>query len=769
MMRHAQPAATRPRPPARGRRAGRSLLLALVAAGLLLGAARAGEKSAGHGAKLPKPPRYEKPRAGDYHLAILNLGRITKDLSYRVCVPLRGGTGMIHSPRSLRESMGDLSLKKGKLAGSFHWKTLTADFKLTCKATVSEDGQVAGTWETFGVYEGLGKGGKRERKTGAVTGRLLTGAALAADPANAVDPTKSWPDWLGPEGNLTVPADHALIDHLSEARQVWRSEEPIPTGQGNAVPFGRLGRYVPTAWDQPTIGGGATAVVADGKVYAYYIQPDHTGPFEERAMKEVGALLRGRKAGGEMLAAMSVNDMGLEGGLDPGAAADPDDPFAAPAPAGGGAVAKEANVYAREKWAERADEVVVCMDARSGETLWKTVFPSAGKNMQDHKRGPVNCTPCTDGERVYATGTTGRVYALDADTGKLLWTAHMPTAGAVSDDTPYTGYHQYANNFNQAPTLVAGVLLVPDHQYTLYAFDPATGKELWRKAKGVGRAAVPMGWRHGETDYVLTVLDARQDEDPREVEAYRILCLEAKTGEEAWRLERPTIGRKGFGLAGDRLVLLGEVETGQKGPTERPVAITLEGYALSPAGAKKRWATKLGGSKMPTTHLLPPMTEAHVYTSGPGGHVILDAKTGAILAHAPGTGANNEGMGIVIGDRLLVRIDSCHGNGAMNWVIGGPADFREQGQAAGANAPMAQPGSPDADSPDAGPEGAGATAGARKAKPGEAADRTYSLPHPPTNSYHEKPISIPYVDGRIFLRGVDGIYCYDLRKPSSAD
>ncbi len=39
-------------------------------------------------------------------------------------------------------------------------------------------------------------------------------------------------------------------------------------------------------------------------------------------------------------------------------------------------------------------------------------------------------------------------------------------------------------------------------------------------------------------------------------------------------------------------------------------------------------------------------------------------------------------------------------------------------------------------------------------------------PHPHATSY-EVPFSLPLVDGRIYIRGLDGIYCYDLRKNSS--
>jgi len=38
-------------------------------------------------------------------------------------------------------------------------------------------------------------------------------------------------------------------------------------------------------------------------------------------------------------------------------------------------------------------------------------------------------------------------------------------------------------------------------------------------------------------------------------------------------------------------------------------------------------------------------------------------------------------------------------------------------------------------------------------------------PHPPTTSYVPA-LSHPYVDGRLYVRGADGIYCYDLRTSS---
>ena len=36
-------------------------------------------------------------------------------------------------------------------------------------------------------------------------------------------------------------------------------------------------------------------------------------------------------------------------------------------------------------------------------------------------------------------------------------------------------------------------------------------------------------------------------------------------------------------------------------------------------------------------------------------------------------------------------------------------------------------------------------------------------PHTWTTAYANQPINYPVVDGRLFVRGLDAIYCYDLR------
>ena len=72
-------------------------------------------------------------------------------------------------------------------------------------------------------------------------------------------------------------------------------------------------------------------------------------------------------------------------------------------------------------WA--AEEVVAALDARTGATRWEHRYPS---EPFDFTQGPgPHSTPLVVGDRVFATGTNKQVHALDAATGKVIWTRDL--------------------------------------------------------------------------------------------------------------------------------------------------------------------------------------------------------------------------------------------------------------------------------------------------------------------------------------------------------
>ncbi len=76
--------------------------------------------------------------------------------------------------------------------------------------------------------------------------------------------------------------------------------------------------------------------------------------------------------------------------------------------------------------ADDMDEVVICMDAATGETIWEHVYdddPDEG-HVTQFGTGP-RSTPLISGDRIYTIGIAGRMFALDKADGKVAWSQEL--------------------------------------------------------------------------------------------------------------------------------------------------------------------------------------------------------------------------------------------------------------------------------------------------------------------------------------------------------
>ena len=65
------------------------------------------------------------------------------------------------------------------------------------------------------------------------------------------------------------------------------------------------------------------------------------------------------------------------------------------------------------------EELVIALDARTGETIWEYRYPS---NIEDFNFGAgPHSTPILVGDRLFTFGTNKQLYAFDKRTGKVLW------------------------------------------------------------------------------------------------------------------------------------------------------------------------------------------------------------------------------------------------------------------------------------------------------------------------------------------------------------
>ena len=166
------------------------------------------------------------------------------------------------------------------------------------------------------------------------------------------------------------------------------------------------------------------------------------------------------------------------------------------------------------------DGVVRALDARTGKVIWTYAT-----------RGRVRATPATDGKRIYAGSFDGAMYALDRADGKLAWSFQTQ------------GNSDFKIGSIQSSAAVAeGLVLFGSRDYRLYALDAATGKPAWiAPHKGswvIGSPAVVDGKACvGSSDWKV------------------VQCVDLKTGAELWRTDVGAAAFSSPAVAGGALVI----------------------------------------------------------------------------------------------------------------------------------------------------------------------------------------------------------------------
>lgn len=116
---------------------------------------------------------------------------------------------------------------------------------------------------------------------------------------------------------------------------------------------------------------------------------------------------------------------------------------------------------------------VVCVNAADGKIVWtKLIIDSVPR----HGYPGTRCTPSLDGERLYATATSGKIACLKTADGSEIWSKDFRTE--------WDGKMSSGWGFSESP-LVDGpwVLCTPGSpEAMIVALNKLTGKEIWRSA-----------------------------------------------------------------------------------------------------------------------------------------------------------------------------------------------------------------------------------------------------------------------------------------------
>ena len=145
------------------------------------------------------------------------------------------------------------------------------------------------------------------------------------------------------------------------------------------------------------------------------------------------------------------------------------------APIGGGysgPTVASGRVYVMDRPKGRSVERVLCFDARTGTLLWEHAYECAYEGFSYDVGARASVT--VHAGRAYALGATGRLHALDAVTGRVLWRRDLRSEYRIR--MPNWGI--------AAPPLIEGDRLITQiggaGDACVIALDPATGEECWK-------------------------------------------------------------------------------------------------------------------------------------------------------------------------------------------------------------------------------------------------------------------------------------------------
>ena len=288
---------------------------------------------------------------------------------------------------------------------------------------------------------------------------LLTLTILISIAVTGLAAGEDWPSFRGPDRAAfcrIIPA--ASSTTCRRAKLLWTSEEKhLPVGWGYTVGPSNKNRC------RSRSGGYAGPVVARGKVLLHYYLPSGD--------KVVTSIVEAAK----------------------------DNPRKDSRP---------------ESWTVDADDVVLCLDAETGKTVWKTAVPNSAINWNLLRATPY-IHPVVVGDRVYVRGCGGEAFCLELDTGKIVWrkgvgpgfeawtkAREQLRANPTMDYSKAIRWISHSDSgamapFLSSPAMVGGVLVYGDGYrqgkescFGLVGVDPANGEHEVARARG-GAARAP--------------------------------------------------------------------------------------------------------------------------------------------------------------------------------------------------------------------------------------------------------------------------------------
>jgi outer membrane protein assembly factor BamB len=161
---------------------------------------------------------------------------------------------------------------------------------------------------------------------------------------------------------------------------------------------------------------------------------------------------------------------------------------------------------------------LISFNASDGAKVWERQLRATGRTMSHPKTSIAACTPCSDGQHIFALWSCNDVAAFDLE-GNLLW-----TRGLTAD------YPNASNSLGMASSpIVLGETLVTmiENESESYALglDVKTGRNLWKLDRPkVANWCSPVSWRADEKAAPIAILQS----------ATGLLAIDPASGSRLW-------------------------------------------------------------------------------------------------------------------------------------------------------------------------------------------------------------------------------------------
>lgn len=372
---------------------------------------------------------------------------------------------------------------------------------------------------------------------------------------------------------------------------------------------------------------------------------------------------------------------------------------------------------------------LIAMDSRVYHFFYKSRYDESTESWSPTADEYVLCLDATNGETIWKkkVGT-----GIDAGRGgrysKGIIYNHSPaitdgklfvcgTSGRIRCLNPEDGEEIWASSASPRPMssalIVVGDVLVIgtgggriDDNADVVGFDIENGSQKWTIPNSMGGNATPSRWIHNGKEYIIVA---------HTINGTR--CIDPSTGDILWHIEKAGHNYT-IPVSHDYMVLNTGVVTddGEEVVGSKSEGV-LTGYRITPQGAEQLWRKPelpgffdRNGAAIRGDTLFAVLGKEYFS---------IDIPTGTILGRFEAVRGSQQVQ--VLDNIMLAESDCCHGSDETYVINTEPSNF------------------------------------------GRTMDATWVPPTMQTSSY-VTPIVNAYADGRLFVRGFDAIYCFDMRK-----